>query len=54
MGTYDTPGGTPRNNPSFDNEAPCEIYGKFADECECPDCDVCGTQGCIEHRKEVI
>lgn len=49
MGTYDTIGGTPRHDPVFDSEPPCDTCtrtcrtcGRAANRCECetgPDCD---------------
>jgi len=26
-------------------EQPCEVCGKYVDDCICPECTVCGTQG---------
>lgn len=26
-------------------DQPCEVCGKDIDDCVCPECDVCGTQG---------
>ncbi len=33
-------------------EQPCEICGKFPDDCECPECPRCGMFGCIDHEDE--
>ena len=32
-------------DPSFDEIFPCEVCGKLVDDCICPECKVCGTQG---------
>lgn len=53
MGTYDTISGTPRNDPMFDSDPPCEICGKHIDECKCPPCPECGAVGCTEHKKKM-
>jgi hypothetical protein len=45
MGTYDTIGGTPRHDPSFDHEGSCDICGHDPSDCICPECPVCGAQG---------
>jgi len=45
MGTYDTIGGTPRHDPMFDEDPPCEICGKDSFDCECPECPICRTTG---------
>ena len=45
MGTYDTIGGTPRHDPMFDLDSPCEVCGKDIDLCECPECPKCGSIG---------
>lgn len=29
----------------FDNENACEVCGKCAEDCICPECPVCGEQG---------
>jgi hypothetical protein len=52
MGTYDTRGGTPRHDPSFDEDLPCAICGKDPYECECPECPVCGAAGDPKCYKE--
>ncbi len=33
-------------------EQPCELCGKMADNCDCPECPVCGSYGCIQHEAE--
>lgn len=51
MGTYDTRGGSPIS--PDDLETPCGICGLWADDCTCPECDVCGVIGdpaCINHH----
>jgi len=45
MGTYDTIGGTPRHNPMFDCDPPCDICGKDPYLCTCQECPICGEQG---------
>jgi hypothetical protein len=35
----------------FDEEHPCEICGKFGEDCICPPCEVCGICGCLNHKK---
>jgi len=45
MGTYNTRGGYPKHDPSFDYDPPCEICGKFPEDCICPECPVCGNYG---------
>lgn len=45
MGTYDTIGGTPRHDPMFDYDPPCEICGNDPFDCTCPECPKCGTVG---------
>lgn len=31
--------------PYNQEEGPCEVCGKDVDDCICPECPVCGTQG---------
>ncbi len=52
MGTYDTIGGTPRHDPAFDYDLPCEVcgldpYGDYpgGKGCNCPECPICGGIG---------
>ena len=46
MGTYDTRGGTPRHNPEFDIDYPCDIcHLDPSGDCTCPECEVCGASG---------
>lgn len=49
MGTYDTIGGTPRHDPNFEYDPPCDICGKDPGGgpfgCECPECPICGEIG---------
>lgn len=52
MGTYDTIGGTPRSNPEFDRDPPCEVCGKPVDECQCKPCPQCGVVGCPLHGRD--
>ena len=30
---------------AYGHEEPCEVCGKFADECICPECPICGEVG---------
>lgn len=53
MGTCDTIGGTPRHNPSFDMDPPCEVCGKPVDECQCEPCPQCGALGCPLHGVKI-
>ena len=53
MGTYDTRGGSPRHDPSFDIDLPCVICGNDPFYCTCPECPVCGAHGdpnCYENH----
>ena len=52
MGTYDTIGGTPRHDPMFDQDMPCEVCGRDPFYCICPVCPVCGVQGAPNCYKE--
>jgi hypothetical protein len=36
---------------TFDGGDTCELCGKSVQECQCPECEVCGAQGCTEHKK---
>lgn len=33
------------NAPYNQQEGPCEVCGKGCDDCICPECDLCGSQG---------
>lgn len=35
MGTYDTIGGTPRHDPAFDYDPPCDVCGDDPAVCDC-------------------
>ena len=53
MGTYDTKGGTPRHDPAFDYDPPCEVCGfDPASDCNCPECPVCKETGNPKCYKE--
>jgi len=52
MGTYDTRGGTPRHDPCFDYDPPCEVCGGDPFDCPCPECPVCGVVGDPKCYKE--
>lgn len=43
----------PEYPPEYDNDYPCDVCGKSADDCDCPECSACGAVGdpsCYEHH----
>lgn len=56
MGTYDTIGGTPRHDTSFDNEPPCKICTRYCSKCKKPskDCECLNGPECDKKCGEGI
>ena len=54
MGTYDNAFGGALHDPMFDQGASCDVCAKDVDDCMCPVCPDCGTQGdpvCFERHR---
>lgn len=39
------------SGPPEEIEFPCAICGHMPEDCTCPECGECSSQGCIEHLK---